>query len=354
MRFGDQRAVSRWRPALKQSEWSMGSPPGVGGGTGVPARSLAALFAGAAGVMGLLIVVPHGTRFMDGVAAAGAAFAFGVAVIVGGLGRRIPDQALHPLLILGLLVGSVVLVTGRGSPVIVAASSFYVAATMYAFRFFTRSVAVSYLVGAGVAAGVVLGLNADGAAPAEWLLVMATSTAVASAIWRVRVQLWRAALTDTLTGLANRQGLDFLLEREIGRIRRRGGRLSVAMVDLDGFKALNDALGHAAGDAMLARIARQWNEAPQDRDLLARYGGDEFVILLPDTEGDAAIQLLTRLQHSEIQPFSAGVATLTTSDTATTLMDRADSAMYAAKRRPAPHPPSRPSHPTGHPDKARR
>ncbi|MDQ2729771.1 MAG: hypothetical protein M3Y91_18350, partial [Actinomycetota bacterium] len=176
MRFGDRRAVSRWRPALQRSRWSLGLPTGLGGGTGVPARSLAALFAGAGVVMGLLIVVPHGTHFMDGVAAAGAAFAFVVAVIVGRLGRRVPDQALHPLLILGLVVGTVVLVTGRGSPVIVASSSFYVAATMYAFRFFARGVAVGYLLGAGLAAGVVLGLNADGAAPAEWLLVMATST----------------------------------------------------------------------------------------------------------------------------------------------------------------------------------
>ncbi|MDQ2728441.1 MAG: GGDEF domain-containing protein, partial [Actinomycetota bacterium] len=219
--------------------------------------------------------------------------------------------------------------------------------------FFARGVAVGYLLGAGLAAGVVLGLNADGAAPAEWLLVMATSTAVGSVIWRVRAQLWRVAMTDTLTGLANRQGLDYLLEREIGRIRRRGGRLSVAMVDLDGFKALNDRLGHAAGDAALAEIARQWREVLRDRDLLARYGGDEFVILLPDTEGDAAIQLVARLRHSETQPFSAGVATLTASDTATTLMHRADSAMYAAKRSPR-HPPPTLAHPLEDPDKVRR
>lgn len=269
---------------------------------------------------------------MDGVAGAGAAFAFIVAALVGGLGGRVPDRALHPLLITGLIVGSAVLVTGRGSPLIVASSSFYVAATMYACRFFTRGVAVTYLAGAGIADGIVLGLNDDGAAPAEWLLIMATCTAVALVVWRIRSQLWSVAMTDTLTGLPNRQGLDYLLEREIGQSRRRGRALSLAMVDLDQFKALNDTLGHAAGDAVLAGVARQWREVLRAQDFLARYGGDEFVIVLPDTESEAAVEMLARLQRNESRPLSTGVATLTPSDTPTTLMDRADSVMYRAKQ----------------------
>lgn len=326
-----QHAQRPSRSALRRAQEAVAAPPGLRDGTAVAARSLAGLFAAAGTVMVLCIVVPHGSHFNNGVASAGAAFALVMATIVGAMGGRTPRWALHPLILTGIVVGSAVLVTSRGSPLVVASSSFYVAVIMYAFGFLPRPLAMTDLIVTAVALGVVLGLNDDGAAPAEWLLFMATATAAGVVIWRVRLQLWHVAMTDALTGLPNRQSVDLILEREIARARRHGFALSMVMVDLDAFKALNDQLGHAAGDAVLAGIARQWQSALRNQDL-ARYGGDEFVILLPDTDEVAAREVVERLRSSGGHPLSAGVATAVSSDTGVTLVARADLAMYEAKR----------------------
>lgn len=326
-----QHAPSRRWSALRRAQ-EAASPPGPRDGTAAAARSLAGLFAGAGAVMVLVILVPHGSHFEDEAVSAGAAFAFVITTVVGALGGRTPSWALPPLLVTGIVAGSAVLVIGRGAPVVVASSSFYVAVTMYAFGFFTRLLAIADLIVTAVALGLVLGLNDDGAAPAEWLLFMATATAAGVVIWRGRRQLWRVAMTDALTGLPNRQSVDLTLEREIARAQRQGSSLSMMMVDLDAFKALNDRLGHAAGDAVLAGIARQWQSVLRDQDLLARYGGDEFVILLPGTGEAAACEVVERLRSSGCHPLSAGVATMVSSDAGSTLMARADSAMYEAKR----------------------
>lgn len=97
---------------------------------------------------------------------------------------------------------------------------------------------------------------------------------------QVRV-LARLARSDPLTGLANRRGWDEQLARELARARRSGEALSVALLDLDDFKALNDAHGHQAGDRLLLEAAAAWYGQLRDVDILCRWGGDEFAVLLP-------------------------------------------------------------------------
>jgi diguanylate cyclase (GGDEF)-like protein/PAS domain S-box-containing protein len=142
------------------------------------------------------------------------------------------------------------------------------------------------------------------------------------------------ARTDALTQLPNRRWLDDELRRELARSRRRGVPLCVAMLDLDHFKDYNDAHGHAAGDALLARAADAWRTELRASDFLARYGGEEFVALLPECELHDARGVVERLCQATPGGVtcSAGVARLGRAEAPEDVLGRADRALYAAKR----------------------
>jgi diguanylate cyclase len=149
---------------------------------------------------------------------------------------------------------------------------------------------------------------------------------------------------DPLTNTLNRKGLDEALAREIAAMRRRDTPLSVALLDIDNFKTLNDRLGHEAGDEALIHLVKVVRRSMRPADSLARYGGEEFVILLPDTSLDAAVMAMTRLQRELTKnfflsgkekvliTFSAGVAQLEPEEPGVEAIKRADQAMYLAKR----------------------
>lgn len=149
---------------------------------------------------------------------------------------------------------------------------------------------------------------------------------------------------DALTGALNRKGLDEALNRELSTVRRNASMLSVALLDIDNFKKLNDTLGHATGDVALTHLATVARECMRPQDTLARYGGEEFVILLPDTPLDKGIEAMTRLQRELTKrfflsgtekvliTFSAGVAQVTDVEQPADAIRRADQAMYLAKR----------------------
>ena len=142
------------------------------------------------------------------------------------------------------------------------------------------------------------------------------------------------ARSDDLTGLPNRRRWHEELDRELARARRTLGPLCVAMVDLDGFKEYNDEHGHVAGDELLTSTARAWEEAIRATDTLARYGGDEFSVILPDCPLDEATVVVERLRLATPQPLtcSAGIACSDGAQSAEALVRRADAALYAAKR----------------------
>ncbi len=149
---------------------------------------------------------------------------------------------------------------------------------------------------------------------------------------------------DPLTGALNRKGLDETLEREIGRAERSGKALCIALIDVDNFKQLNDSLGHTAGDEALVHLAHVIGDTIRPQDSVARYGGEEFILVLPDTELDAAVGVVQRLQREltkrfflhdnskRLITFSAGVSRLDPNEPAKRSIDRADEAMYRAKR----------------------
>jgi diguanylate cyclase (GGDEF)-like protein/PAS domain S-box-containing protein len=141
------------------------------------------------------------------------------------------------------------------------------------------------------------------------------------------------ARSDALTGLPNRRALDEQLPREMARARRAESGLCLAIIDLDRFKAFNDKNGHLAGDAMLRECAVAWDSQLRGADTIVRFGGEEFLVVIPDAGIEEAAELVERLRAAtpEGQTCSAGLAGWDFSESADELVDRADSALYRAK-----------------------
>ncbi len=162
------------------------------------------------------------------------------------------------------------------------------------------------------------------------------------ALDRMNVRLAELSHLDELTGLFNRRHLMNELRRQLDRVAR-GGNFSVMMIDLDGFKRVNDDLGHDAGDLLLMDIAAALRHETRAVDLVARYGGDEFVVLVPDTGVDGALTVAQRIVDAVARigrerwpstpvTASVGIAMAQAGDELGNLMRRADSQAYAAKR----------------------
>jgi diguanylate cyclase (GGDEF)-like protein len=140
--------------------------------------------------------------------------------------------------------------------------------------------------------------------------------------------------TDSLTGLLNRRAMSEALDRDIQGSRSRRRPMSIAMIDLDHFKAYNDAFGHQAGDRLLVNAATRWTAELRPMDAIARYGGEEFLVLLPGCDVVTARIAAERLREAvpDGQTCSIGVAQWDGTEATTALIERADLALYAAKR----------------------
>jgi len=150
--------------------------------------------------------------------------------------------------------------------------------------------------------------------------------------------------TDALTQIANRRGLLQHFEIERARLEREGSTMAVGLLDIDNFKRLNDSLGHAAGDLALVALAQRVRQTLRPVDVVARFGGEEFVVLLPGTPVEEAQQVLTRLQrlltaslfmhdgNEVFVTFSAGATAYRPGERLEDALERADEALYEAKR----------------------
>lgn len=215
----------------------------------------------------------------------------------------------------------------------------------------TRGVFMAYLVAVLVCAiqflaGRMLSLPVEGVLDLQLVLAMSVATALlAGAAHDDKHFEWRHANFDLLTGLANRLRFQDQLEHELLRAARTQQPMALMYIDLDGFKAVNDRLGHHAGDALLQQVAGRLREGVRETDTVARLGGDEFAIILPDLKELAIIdrvghKLLDQLQQAfdlggRTAHISAsiGVALWPRDSRASTeLIHYADRAMYKAKR----------------------
>jgi len=150
--------------------------------------------------------------------------------------------------------------------------------------------------------------------------------------------------TDPMTGIFNRRGLDTVYLREAARADRNENVLCAVVIDLDNFKHINDTYGHQFGDEVLIQFAKTARQTLRPSDVIARFGGEEFVILLPDTPAESAVWVMQRLQNNftkaNLQPaggcpvsitFSGGLAIRRLQENQNSLIKRADEALYQAK-----------------------
>lgn len=181
------------------------------------------------------------------------------------------------------------------------------------------------------------------------MIMLLATTATFGMFWMViqglNLELTRQAARDSLTGMLNRRSFMLEFERELARVRRGGGVLSIAMFDLDHFKELNDAHGHPAGDEVLRGIAASLQATIRQPDILGRYGGEEFALLMPDTDAEMAMRVCERIRTA-VQlggvewsgrrlsiTISGGVAAFALHGTTSeSLIAAADAALYSAKR----------------------
>ncbi len=237
-----------------------------------------------------------------------------------------------PLVLTLLTAATSLLVASADDRADVALSAFaYPWASLYAAHFLSRRVAYATvgLIAVGCGGGIIAtGLQHLVGA---WVLITVTSTAVTLVTAALVDALRRQSETDPLTRVANRAGFQRLADQVLAAAARRGEPVSLVVCDVDGLKQINDAGGHAAGDAVLTGVVAEWLAVLRANDVIARLGGDEFAVLMPDTTAAGAQASVDRLWHATANRFSAGVSAWSPGMTLDTLIADADAAMYACK-----------------------
>lgn len=214
-----------------------------------------------------------------------------------------------------------------------AYSLLYIWAALYGFYFYSAVGALLQVLIIGVAAAVEMYLLHHAVPLTRWLMIVGTSLVAGVVIQQLASSVRELADRDGLTGLANRRRLESELTREMSRANRGSTPLSVVMMDLDHFKEFNDEMGHPQGDQHLRQTAALWLAELRDTDVLVRYGGEEFAVILPET-GSADAQVIAerlRVATPHGQTTSGGAATWNCEEDFTSLISRADAALYEAK-----------------------
>jgi diguanylate cyclase (GGDEF)-like protein len=306
------------------------------------AYTAAAMYGGAALDAAIEALVPGDPSF----AVAPAIVAALVVAALVGIGPRLPRLVLGALGPLGVVLIAISLsaVKGAGDGAVL-----YVWPVLWSTFFFGRRGAVTIVACVAVAhAGTLLALPAASSYPGRWLDVVLPATVVAAVVLflvrrydEVLARLAAEARVDALTGLLNRRGFDERAALELTRARRERTSLALAAFDIDYFKRVNDERGHTVGDQVLVRIGSLLAQRSRDIDLAARFGGEEFVVLMPGADAGDAAAFAERVRaslpgddRSELPTvrLSAGVDSAIAPGSVDELLHGADSALYRAKR----------------------
>lgn len=263
--------------------------------------------------------------------------AVGVAATVGGVGlwvfgRRASGAVMQLLMALGAVVVSLMIANARTSGGAMLAAFAYPWTAMYVAHFFSRRAVFAQLLLISVGFGVGLIVGGLPNMAIDWVVVTATVWSTGIVLANLSESLRLRADTDPLTGLLNRNGFLAVAARERAIVERTNAPLTLALLDLDGFKQVNDRLGHAAGDRLLADLAGGWRERLRAGDILARHGGDEFVLLLPCTSSREAEVVLRRLRVEGLSvSWSVGVSQWAPAESLDACLARADRDLYSVK-----------------------
>jgi diguanylate cyclase (GGDEF)-like protein len=273
-----------------------------------------------------------------------------VALVLVGLlltlGPRLPRWALAPLgpLGVGLIAYALATTPGAGDGAVL-----YMWPVLWTTFFFGRRGAVAIVVCIGAAHLLtLLALPAVSSFPARWVDVMVSVSVVATVTLmlvdrndQLLTRLAGEARTDELTGLLNRRGFDERARLELARARRDGQSIALVMFDLDHFKQINDEWGHEVGDRVLAHVGAVLTDASRDIDVVSRFGGEEFLVLLPGSDSIDAESFSHRVRRALVDAdrsglppvhVSAGAHATTAPGDVEVLVRRVDMALYEAKR----------------------
>jgi diguanylate cyclase (GGDEF)-like protein len=247
-------------------------------------------------------------------------------------GAELPSWGLPTIAVTGTVVNTV-LVASCATPYGAALNSFaYLWIGIYAGQFFGQREVRFQCAVIVVGSGVGLWLSAlPGMAPA-WVLVAGSSVLASEALARLNGRLRRQLITDPLTGLLNRSGFSDAADRLFSLAGREGLAVSVALIDLDDFKQVNDVRGHAAGDELLVDLGLAWRRQLRGSEVLARLGGDEFALAFAGADREAADEALRRLRSASPVGWSAGLVDWGRGEDLDRALARADEELYRAKR----------------------
>ena len=297
------------------------------------ARWLAIFFAAGATLSLASIALPHEARIDEPRIRLVAMSAYPAALFLVFGRRFLVPMVFHGLLAMGTVVVTLGIYYGNGGSASASSAIFYLWSSLYAFAFFSKRAAFAHVLWIAVCHAAVLYAQDSGNAASQWVLVSGTVFVTGLVVGGLSDQIRHLARIDPLTQLPNRRVFEETLAAEAGRAARRRGELSVAIIDLDRFKYVNDAHGHQAGDRLLAGAAAAWRRELRGWEMLARYGGDEFALLFPESNDGTAARAIERLRAATPDvPFSAGIARWDGRESLDRLMGRADAALYDAKR----------------------
>jgi len=310
-------------------------------------RVLASLYLAGATLVLVTLALPHAAGASEIGLLAIALDAYAVGGTLLWLAGRLPGRVLPLALGWGsLLVTGVAWFSAQHpSPLVF----FYLWVFLYSAYFFPLRTALAEMSFAALLYGALLAGREPQAGAVAWWVVGIATMAIAAAVIRVMrdhvehliAQLSDAARSDPLTGLPNRRGFRELLDLELERARRGATPMSVLAGDLDHFKEVNDRAGHHVGDAVLQRVAALLREGVRQLDLPARIGGEEFAVILPGSDAQAAFAVAERLRCAVRDAFVEATVPITISfgiashpahaETAASLVRAADEALYGAK-----------------------
>ena len=314
------------------------------------ARTAALLSGSAAAVCLAGVYLPGEMQLDDDVLLAAAAVGAALCVFLLVANERVPRWTYHPIGVVGTAISTAAAYGwGSGSAY---GPLLYVWVTIFAFYVFTRGAALLHLALMAAAYALALVLEDPAESPLDgWIATVITLfgtglfvSAVRDRLGDVIHRLREAAHRDSLTDLLNRRGFQRVFDTELERARRGDQPLSLIVGDLDRFKRVNDLHGHAAGDAVLRRVADAIRDAKRGFDSAARIGGEEFALLAPDADEHGAYMLAERIRAAVFEALtereeeaqltiSFGISTFPLhGQSADGLLRTADQALYAAKR----------------------